>query len=195
MFSGIIAALGEVTSRAKRRDGARLEIRPPKSFGKFRRGESLAVSGVCLTALSAGPVFRADLSSETLAKSSLGSLRRGARVNLERPVRPSDRLSGHLVAGHVDALARVVSVESSGDGWQYVFSIPGRLARYVVEKGSVALDGISLTAFEVRKNRFRVAVIPHTWRATTLRDRRPGDTMNFEADMMAKFAEKLVRRR
>jgi len=195
MFSGIVASLGTVSAWKPRPGGARMEIRAAALFGKFRRGESLAVSGVCLTALSAGTLFRADLSGETLAKSTLGSIRQGDRVNLERAVRLSDRLSGHLVAGHVDAVARVSSVERDGEGWLYSFSIPGRLSRYVVEKGSVSLDGISLTAFDVRKGRFTVAVIPHTWRSTTLRYRRRGDLLNFEADMMAKFAEKLVQAR
>jgi riboflavin synthase len=192
MFSGIIESVGMVSSREQRGGGVRLEIRPPARFGRFRKGESVAVSGVCLTAISAGAVFRADLSPETLSKTSLGSLRPRDPVNLERAVRLSDRLSGHLVAGHVDGLAKVRSVRTEGDGRLFTFSIPGRLSRYVVEKGSVALDGISLTAIAVRGNRFSVAVIPFTWRSTTLRHRSAGDFLNFEADMMAKFAESLL---
>jgi riboflavin synthase len=195
MFSGIIASLGMVSGRKARERGARMEIRPLDGLGKFRKGESIAVSGVCLTGLASGPVFLADLSAETFSKSSLGSLRRGDEVNLERAVRLSDRLSGHLVSGHVDGLARVASVERDGDCWIYKFSIPSKFSRYVVEKGSVALDGISLTAIDVGRNHFSVAVIPHTWHSTTLRNRRPGDVLNFEADMMAKFAESLLRRR
>lgn len=195
MFSGIVESVGKVAAWREREGGARVEIRPPARFGSFRKGESVAVSGVCLTAISAGPLFRADLSPETLAKSSLGTLRRGDPVNLERAVRLSDRLSGHLVAGHVDGLARVRSVRPEGEGRVLTFSIPARLSRYVVEKGSVALDGISLTAIAVRGNRFSVAVIPFTLRATTLRHRSEGDALNFEADMMAKFAESLLRRR
>jgi riboflavin synthase len=195
MFSGIVESVGKVFSWKEREGGARLEIRPPGRFGKFRKGESIAVSGVCLTAISAGPLFRADLSPETLSKSSLGSLRAGDPVNLERAVRLSDRLSGHLVAGHVDGLASVRSVRREGDCRLFTFSIPARLSRYVIEKGSVALDGISLTAIAVRGNRFSVAVIPFTWRSTTLRHRSAGDSLNFEADMMAKFAESLLKRR
>ena len=195
MFSGIIESVGTVSGWKKRGPGARMEVRAPGRFGGFRKGESVSVSGVCLTATSAGRVFRADLSPETLAKSSLGSLRAGDPVNLERAVRLSDRLSGHLVAGHVDGLARVRSVRREGDSWLYEFSIPPRLSRYVVEKGSVALDGISLTAISVRRGRFSVAVIPFTWRSTTLRRRAAGDALNFEADMMAKFAESLLKRR
>ncbi len=195
MFSGIIESVGRVSAWKEQEGGVRLVIRPPARFGKFRKGESIAVSGVCLTAISAGPAFHADLSPETLAKSSLGSLRRGAPVNLERAVRLSDRLSGHLVAGHVDGLARVRSIRQEGGGRVLTFSIPARLSRYVVEKGSVALDGISLTAIAVRGNRFSVAVIPFTWSSTTLRHRSAGDDLNFEVDMMAKFAESLLKRR
>ena len=195
MFSGIVSALGRVESLTSSGGGARLQIRLPARFGAVRRGESVAVSGVCLTALSGGRKFSADLSDETLKKTSLGSLRTGDDVNLERAVRLSDRLSGHLVSGHVDGLARVKSVRRDGECRTFVFSLPAKLSRYVVEKGSVALDGISLTAVEVRRSGFAVAVIPHTLRATNLRNRRPGDILNFEADMMAKFAEALLNRR
>ncbi|MGH9440801.1 MAG: riboflavin synthase [Thermoanaerobaculia bacterium] len=195
MFSGIIESIGRVSARTEREVGVRLEIRAPGRFGRFRKGESVAVSGVCLTAISGGPVFRADLSSETLSRTSLGALRSGDPVNLERSVRLSDRLSGHLVAGHVDGLARVRSIREDGGGRVFTFSIPARLSRYVVEKGSVALDGISLTAIAVRRGEFSVAVIPFTWRSTTLSRRSAGDVLNFEADMMAKFAEALLKHR
>ncbi len=194
MFSGIVAAVGRVERIDRSSGGARLAIRPPARFGRFHRGESLSVSGACLTALASSPIFRADLSGETLAKTSLGALRPGGTVNLERAVRLSDRLSGHLVSGHVDGLARMVSVEEKGESWIFRFSIPRSLARYVVEKGSVAIDGISLTAIRVVGARFSVAVIPHTFRATTLRDRTAGDALNFEADLVAKYIEKLLPR-
>jgi riboflavin synthase len=195
MFSGIVSALGRVSRFEASGGGARLGVLLPARFGSVRKGESVAISGACLTALSAGRQFHADLSAETLEKTSLGSLRKGDEVNLERAVRLSDRLSGHLVAGHVDGLARVRSIGRDGEYRTCVFSIPARLSRYVVEKGSVALDGISLTAVDVRRGRFSVAVIPHTWRSTTLKNRAPGDPVNFEADMMAKFAEALLKRR
>ncbi len=193
MFSGIVAATGRVERIDVSPAGARLAVRPGGRFGRFRRGESISVSGVCLTALGDSALFRADLSPETLSKTTLGGLRRGDSVNLERAVRLADRLSGHLVSGHVDGLARLASIEEEGDSRIFTFAPPRDLARYVIEKGSVALDGISLTAIRVRRGRFSVAVIPHTLRATTLRDRRPGDALNFEADMIARWVESLLR--
>jgi riboflavin synthase len=192
MFSGIVAATGRTESLRISEAGARLAVRPPARFGRFRKGESISVSGVCLTALSDSPLFRADLSPETLARTTLGGLRKGDAVNLERAVRLADRLSGHLVSGHVDGLARLESVREDGEAWAFAFSIPRALSRYVVEKGSVAVDGISLTAIGVRPGRFSVAVIPHTFRATTLSDRRRGDALNFEADTVAKYVEALL---
>lgn len=192
MFSGIVAATGRVEALVVSDAGARLAVRPPARFGRFRKGESISVSGACLTALSDSPVFRADLSPETLARTALGRLRKGSAVNLERAVRLSDRLSGHLVSGHVDGLARLEDVREDGGSWTFTFSIPRSLSRYVVEKGSVAVDGISLTAIGTRPGRFSVAVIPHTFRATTLSDRRRGDALNFEADTVAKYVEALL---
>jgi len=194
LFSGIVAAVGRVERFDRKTDGARLAVRPPARFGRFRKGESISVSGACLTALGDSPLFRADLSGETLARTSLGTLARGGAVNLERAVRLSDRLSGHLVSGHVDGLVRLRAVEERGSSWVFRFSLPRALARYVVEKGSVTVDGISLTAIDVGAADFSVAIIPHTFRATTLRDRRPGDALNFEADMVAKYLESLLRR-
>jgi riboflavin synthase len=194
VFSGIVAATGRVEKIDVSPAGARLVVRPAGRFGRFRRGESLSVSGVCLTALGDSPLFRADLSPETLARTTLGDLRRGDSVNLERAVRLADRLSGHLVSGHVDGLARLASILEEGDSRIFTFALPEELARYVIEKGSVALDGISLTSIRVRGGRFSVAVIPHTLRATTLRDRKPGDRLNFEADMIARWVESLLRR-
>jgi len=194
MFSGIVAATGRVEKIDVSPAGARLAVRPAARFGRFRRGESLSLSGVCLTALSDSAIFRADLSPETLGKTTLGALRRGDPVNLERAVRLADRLSGHLVSGHVDGLARLASILEEGDSRIFTFSLPEELARYVLEKGSVALDGISLTSIRVRRGRFSVAVIPHTLRATTLRDRKPGDRLNFEADMIGRWVESLLRR-
>ncbi|HET7453322.1 MAG TPA: riboflavin synthase [Thermoanaerobaculia bacterium] len=194
MFSGIVSAIGRVERFDASPGGARLAIAVPPGFGRFRRGESIAVSGVCLTALGNSAVLRADLSPETLRKTTLGGLRKGSRVNLERAVRLSDRISGHLVSGHVDGVARVVSVEPEGESWIYTFALPRALARWVIEKGSVALDGISLTSIRVRRGRFSVAVIPHTRRATTLGVRRAGDSLNFEADMIARWVESLLRR-
>ncbi len=192
MFTGIVQGVGTVLKVEPRGEGRRIAVRPPAAFGRFARGESLSVSGVCLTALGSSGVFRADLSPETLARSTLSSLRPGARVNLERAVRLADRLSGHLVQGHVDAAVPVQGIHPSGEGWIFRFRLPGRMSRYLVEKGSVALDGISLTVARRRATGFDVAIIPHTYRVTTLRHLRPGDRVNLEVDVLAKYVESLL---
>lgn len=194
MFTGIVQAVGRVSSVEPRAGGRRIAVRPPASFGRFARGESLCVSGVCLTALGSSVVFRADLSSETLARTTLSSLEPGASVNLERAVRLADRLSGHLVQGHVDATVPLKAAHPAGEGWLLRFGLPGPLARYIVEKGSVALDGISLTVARRRTQDFEVAIIPHTHRVTTLGLLRPGDRVNLEVDVIAKYVESLLRR-
>ena len=187
MFTGIVTGTGRVVSLSRRTGGARLCVIPPRGEQPFRRGESVSVSGVCLTALSGARRFEADLSSETLARTSLGLLRPGDLVNLERALRWGDRLSGHFVLGHVDAVARVRAIRNAGAGRVYRFAIPRGLARYVVEKGSVALDGVSLTVARRRPGEFDVAVIPETLRRTTLAHRRPGQVVNFEADIFARY--------
>jgi riboflavin synthase len=187
MFTGIVTGTGRVLSLSRRAGGARLCVIPPRGEKPFRRGESVSVSGVCLTALSAGRRFEADLSSETLARTSLGLLRPGDLVNLERALRWGDRLSGHFVLGHVDAVARIRAIRKAGAGRVYRFAIPRGLARYVVEKGSVALDGVSLTVARRRPGEFDVAVIPETLRKTTLAQRRSGEVVNFEADVFARY--------
>jgi riboflavin synthase len=192
VFSGIVEGIGRIEAFELRGSGARITVLPPARFGRFRKGESISVSGVCLTALSGSRRFTADLSAETLSRSTLGSLVPGGRVNLERAVRPVDRLSGHLVAGHVDGLAEVRSIRRGRDSTLFRFTVPTELARYVVEKGSVALDGVSLTAYELRGASFRVSVVPHTLRVTTLGQRRRGDRLNFEADVLAKYVESLL---
>ncbi|MGE5276043.1 MAG: riboflavin synthase [Acidobacteriota bacterium] len=187
MFTGIVTGTGRVLSLTRRAGGARLSVIPPRREEPFRRGESVSVSGVCLTALAAGRRFQADLSSETLARTSLGLLRPGDLVNLERALRWGDRLSGHFVLGHVDAVARLRAIRNAGACRMYRFAIPRGLARYVVEKGSVALDGVSLTVARRRPWEFDVAVIPETLRKTTLSHRRPGQIVNFEADVFARY--------
>jgi riboflavin synthase len=195
MFTGIITGLGTVTRFQSRRNGARLTVRPPARYGRFRPGESVCVSGVCLTALEAGRDLTADLSGETLRRSSLRGLRPGARVNLERALRWGDRLSGHFVMGHVDGTARVLSIATSGNSWTMRFSMPRGSARFVVSKGSVALDGVSLTVAERRRGSFTVAVIPETHRRTTLGRLSKADAVNFEADVFARYGSAGARRR
>jgi riboflavin synthase len=187
VFTGIVTALGRVRSLETRRGGARLVVRPPASWGRLARGESVAVSGVCLTALSSGRDLVADLSSETLRRSTLGELEPGGAVNLERALRWGARLSGHFVLGHVDGVSTLLDVSRAGNSWSYRFTVPAGLSRFVVEKGSVALDGVSLTVAGRRGRAFTVAVIPETRRRTTLGTAQPGGVLNFEVDVFARY--------
>ncbi|MCA1580358.1 MAG: riboflavin synthase [Acidobacteria bacterium] len=187
MFTGIVSAVGRVSALEWRRGGARLTVAPPAGWGSLARGESVAVSGVCLTALSSGRSLVADLSSETVDRSSLGSLSAGGRVNLERALVHGDRLSGHFVLGHVDGRSTLLEVARGGNSWRYRFTVPRGLSRFIVEKGSVALDGVSLTVAGRRRGDFDVAVIPETRRNTTFGGREPGDLLNFEVDVFARY--------
>ena len=194
MFSGIVEARSHVRFLERTDRGAHLAIRLPRAFGRLRSGASLAVNGVCLTALRSSTTFQADLSMETLQRTTLGELEAGDRVNLERALRVSDRMSGHIVSGHVDDVIDVLGVRRDGDGWLFTFPLPARLRRMVVEKGSVAVDGISLTAIAVRRREFSAAVIPHTLRKTNLSGRKAGDRVNIEVDMLARLvAARLAR--
>ncbi|MCM3875826.1 MAG: riboflavin synthase [Thermoanaerobaculia bacterium] len=195
MFTGLISAVARVASLRSGPQGAVLAVERPAEFGDVVVGESIAVSGVCLTVVPpAGPgqALSVDVSPETLARSSLGDLGAGSRVNLERALRASDRLGGHIVAGHVDGTARVLGVEKAGDSWMFRFSLPASLARYAVEKGSISVDGISLTVAALEEGSFDVAVIPHTFEATTLGGRKPGDLVNLEVDVLGKYVERLL---
>jgi riboflavin synthase len=191
MFTGIVSGVGTVERIEARRGGARLSVALPRGYGRLRPGESVCVSGVCLTAAK-GSRRRlvADLSSETLRRSSLGGLAAGGRVNLERALRWGDRLSGHFVFGHVDGVARVLDIEPAGNSWTFRFSIPPGLARFVAVKGSLALDGVSLTVARKSGRTFDVAIIPETHRRTTLGLVRAGDRVNFEADMLARYGRR-----
>jgi len=194
VFSGIIERVGEVaTLTPAAGGGARLTIRGgPRGL---RIGESIAVSGACMTVTRIrGTTFVVDVSPESVRRTTLGALRPGKRVNLERSLRLADRLSGHLVFGHVDGIGELRSVTREGDGALFRFGVPASLARYLVEKGSVAVDGISLTVFECTARSFTVAVIPHTLAVTTLGDRRPGDRVNLESDMLARYVDQVVTR-
>lgn len=193
MFTGIIEALGTVTALEPRSAGARLRIQAP-AFQNVTEGMSIAVNGVCLTAVDINPdSFAADLAPETLARTGLGSLRSGSKVNLERPVTPTTFLSGHIVQGHVDGTAELVSLEELGDGnWWLKVRVPSELERYLVHKGSIAIDGISLTIASLDRNVVAVTIIPHTYRNTTLGFSQPGASLNIEADVLAKHVEKLM---
>jgi riboflavin synthase len=195
VFTGIVTGLGKVAAVEKRRGGLRLSIAPPTGFGRFAAGESVSVSGVCLTAVAAGRRLVADLSAETLRRSRLGRLAEGDAVNLERALRWGDRLSGHYVMGHVDGTAVLERVTRAGNSWTFTFQAPRDLSRFVVVKGSVALDGVSLTVAARRGNRFDVAVIPETHRRTTLGTGKPGDAIHFEADVFARYGRAGAMRR
>jgi len=189
MFTGIIEEVGQV-----RQAGTRLQIGAKLILEDLIPGGSIAVNGVCLTAVELSPdCFTADLAPETLHRSNLGTLHAGSPVNLERPVTLQQRLSGHIVQGHVDATAIIRSFDELADGnWWLRVELPASLMRYVVEKGSVTLDGISLTVAEVGENYLAVAVIPHTYRNTALRGAPAGSLLNVECDVLAKHVERLM---
>jgi riboflavin synthase len=193
MFTGIVEEIGEIVRVEPAGDGARLEIRGKTVTEGTRHGDSIAVDGVCLTVVGLdGEVFTVDVVAETLARSTLGGKDAGARVNLERAVRAGRRLGGHIVQGHVDGTAAVLDRTPGDHGERMRFSLPPALARYVVEKGSIAVDGVSLTVAAVDAESFTVALIPATLELTTLGARRPGDPVNLEVDVIAKYVEKQV---
>ncbi len=194
MFTGIIEEMGEVLAVESVPDGARLRIRAGALIDGALIGESIAVSGVCLTMVALGPgEFAADLAAETLRRTTLGGLRPGDPVNLERPLRFDDRLGGHIVQGHVDGVGEITAVTPEGDGIWMEIAPPPALLPYIAEKGSVAVDGISLTVAKVLDGgRFAVTLIPHTLAVTTLGRRCAGDRANIEADILAKYVERLL---
>ncbi len=194
MFTGIVEELGRVRAVTPNADGARLEIAAHIVLGDSAIGSSIAVNGVCLTVVELGDdAWAADAVVETLERSNLGTLKPGDPVNLERPVRLEDRLHGHLVQGHVDGIGTVVARDPQTDGSTFItFAAPREVLRYVVHKGSIAVDGISLTVAGLDEDAFRIAVIPHTLSVTTLGTRAVGDTVNLETDVVAKYVERLL---
>ncbi|MGK5529218.1 riboflavin synthase [Streptomyces sp. URMC 129] len=193
MFTGIIEELGEVTAVEQTGDSARLRLRGPLVTEGAAHGDSIAVNGVCLTVVdTGGGEFTADVMAETLSRSSLGALVPGSRVNLERPMALGGRLGGHLVQGHVDGTGTILD-RAPGDQWEIVtVSLPAGLARYVVEKGSITVDGVSLTVVDAADDRFTVSLIPTTLALTTLGLKQPGDPVNLEVDVLAKYVERLL---
>jgi riboflavin synthase len=188
MFTGLVQVVGKVTLLQRGPEGARLQLSLPG--WSLEPGESIAINGCCLTVLpGAGAAF--DLSPETLAKSSLGALKTGDAVNAEKALRLGDAVGGHLMAGHVDGLAVLIAVEAQGSGAEWTLEAPADLARFIATKGSVALDGVSLTPFAVEGRRFKVALIPHTLSATQLQSRKPGDKLNLEVDLLARYVQRL----
>jgi riboflavin synthase len=195
MFTGLIAGLGSVTALRRNGAGATLEIRTPLA-GKLSEGDSIAVNGVCLTATAIDDQgFRADAIAETLERSSLGGLGAGAQVNLELPLRAGDRLGGHIVQGHVDGTGTVAAIREDGLARVLEVRLEPRLARYIVEKGSVALDGVSLTVSALTEHGFEVSLIPETLRSTNLGGIAKGAMLNIEVDILAKQVERLMEAR
>ena len=193
MFTGIIEELGRVTSIEQRGDNVRLLIEARLVTEDIHEGDSIAVNGVCLTALDVNDCsFAADVSRETLDRSTLGRLRPGAPVNLERSVTPVTRLGGHLVQGHVDARGKFISATDRGGSWTVRIAYPPEIARYLVFKGSVAVEGISLTIAELTDDSFEIAIIPKTWEVTNFSRLQPGDDVNLEADVIAKYVERIL---
>jgi riboflavin synthase len=193
VFTGIVEELGEIISITEGPESAVLEIRGPLVTSDAVHGASIAVNGVCLTVVDLkDDAFTADVMQESLDRSSLGALEAGSRVNLERPVRLSDRLGGHLVQGHVDGVGEIVG-RTPSEKWEIVkVSLPPALSRYVVEKGSITVDGISLTVVEAGADYFTVILIPTTLELTTLGRKGPGDPVNLEVDIVAKYVERMI---
>jgi riboflavin synthase len=193
MFTGLIEDLGTVRELRQGSESIRLTVATGLPMAELQLGESIAVNGICLTVVSfGGGLFCADVSPETLARTSLGGLAPGARVNLERALRLSDRLGGHLVSGHVDGLAAITERRRDANAIRFAFSLPAAVSRYLVEKGSVAIDGISLTVNSVGAESFSVAVIPHTLEMTTLKEKSVGARVNIEVDIIGKYVERLM---
>jgi riboflavin synthase len=193
MFTGLIVETGEVASVSARNGKTRITINARNVPAELKTGDSVAVSGVCLTAVDIGrKQFSADLAEETLQRTSLGNLNKGSVVNLELPARAQDRLGGHVVQGHVDGVGKLLSLKKikGGEDWRMKIELPSGLERYVVPQGSITVEGISLTVAKIEGRSVEIAVIPHTYEVTNLRELRPGSPLNIEVDVLAKYAEK-----
>lgn len=194
MFKGIVEGSGKVLKVIPLKNGSRLTIQAPFSLTSVKKGDSIAVNGCCLTVTSkSSKAFDADLSHETLRVTNLKDVRTGTLVNVERPLRLSDRIDGHLVQGHVDGVARVLKTRKAGASWEIEIECPKVLRRYLVPKGSVTVDGISMTVNRLGARSFTLVVIPHTFQATNLKARRAGDRVNLEVDMVGKYLESLLK--
>jgi riboflavin synthase len=195
VFTGIVRELGLVVSAEEAGGGRALVVRTPETATTAAVGDSVAVNGCCLTASSiSGDEIAFHAVPETIARTTLGALEAGDRVNVEPALRAGDALGGHYVQGHVDAVGRIQSVEAEGEGLRVFVDAPDDVLRYCVEKGSITLDGVSLTVAELSSDAFAVALVPHTLEATTLSALRPAQAVNLEADVLAKYVERLVSR-
>lgn len=200
MFTGIIEHIGTIDSLSVNPDGGRITIHAPTLAASLAISRSVAVNGCCLTIVAVeADTLSADLSGETLRKTSFGAkpgpLRKGSRVNLEQPLTAGKEFGGHFVLGHVDGIGRVAHLQPEGENWRFGVQVPEDLARYVVPKGSLTIDGISLTVAGWRENVVDTAIIPYTYEHTTLRDRKPGDAVNLEADILGKYIERYLEAR
>jgi len=197
MFTGLIEEVGQVKQIAEKKDVRRLTVAAPRVSRELRKGDSVAVSGVCLTAVGLSAAsFTADLAAETWTRTSFSRIAKGAFVNLELPLKADGRMGGHLVQGHVDGTGKFLGLKriSGGQDYWLRIEIPGELEKYVVYKGSIAVEGISLTVAKVEGNTVTIAVIPHTRESTNLKSLHPGDPVNLETDLVAKYVEKMLRR-
>jgi len=193
MFTGIITDIGSVQTLDKTGGDVRLGIKTTFDLNMVDIGASIACSGCCLTVVEKnGDVFFVDVSAESISKTTIGTWNIGTRVNLERALKVGDELGGHIVSGHVDGLATLTHLNGEGDSWRLRFEVPQDLARFIAPKGSVALDGISLTVNEVEGNCFGVNIIPHTWDKTTLSQRQEGDSVHLEIDMLARYMARML---
>jgi riboflavin synthase len=193
MFTGIIEEMGTVKALRREAGAARLSLSAATVLDGTALGDSICVNGVCLTVVEMGrSEFSADVAVETLRVTNLGELKAGARVNLERALQLSARIGGHLVSGHVDGVGRLREKRDEGNGWRIFFDAPETVLRYVIKKGSIAIDGISLTVADVDRAGFSIAMIPHTARLTTLGFKTAGDSVNLEADIIGKYVERLL---
>ena len=193
MFTGIIEHLGTIDALQLTGSGGRIVVDAPALSGKLSVSSSIAVNGCCLTIVTLdGSKFSADLSLETLQKTSFRSLKAGASINLEQPLIAGKEFGGHFVLGHVDAVGRVTELTPQGDGWRYAVEIPAEIARYIVPKGSITIDGTSLTIASWHDRLAEIAVIPFTFEHTNIRHRKPGDLVNLEADILGKYIERYL---
>ncbi|MGY3966098.1 riboflavin synthase [Aeromonas enteropelogenes] len=194
MFTGIIEAVGTLASLRRQGEDMALTVHAPTlDFGDVKLGDSIATNGVCLTVVALGDQsYTADVSLETLSRTGFAEAKVGDRVNLEKALMPTSRLGGHLVSGHVDGVGEVKSVASSGRAIEYWIKAPGSLSRYIAEKGSIAVDGISLTVNAVQGDLFRLTIVPHTAQETTIAQWKPGQRVNLEVDQIARYLERLM---
>ena len=193
MFTGLVEEVGKVVELRKRSKGAVLKIGCSRVADGTKVGDSVAVNGVCLTVVEIGRNYlEFFISSETLQRSNLGKLATGEPVNLERALKLGDRLGGHIVQGHVDAVTKVMGIKREGEGYRFLFKLPRAFAHLVIEKGSIAVDGVSLTVASLELETFSVAVIPHTYENTNLKWKRAGSTVNLEFDLIGKYVERML---